>query len=68
MAKGSDFTEMRMKSINEKRYFPRYEYRADKVAYVAIRPLFKKLGRLKDMSMGGLGFNYSSLWTKRKNP
>ena len=51
--------ESQTKTVEERREFPRYRCSEDKVAYVAIRPAFKKLGKLKDASMSGIGFKYA---------
>ncbi len=44
--------------FEERRECRRYECKADKTAFVAVRPSFKKIGALKDISRGGLSFRY----------
>lgn len=48
-----------MHDFEERRESRRYTTKADKAAYVAVRPTFKKLGALKDVSLDGLGFTYA---------
>jgi len=48
-----------MKNFEEKREFKRYEGRDDRAPFVAVRPEFMKIGVLKDVSLGGLGFKYT---------
>ena len=43
----------------ERREFPRYRCKDDKAAFVAIRPAFKKVGKIRDVSMNGLGLEYT---------
>ena len=52
--------------LNEKREFPRYKSCIDKDVFVAVRPAFKKLGKLKDVSMNGLGFTYALMDAQEK--
>ena len=48
-----------MEDYEERRECERYLTRDDKSAFVAIRPTFQKIGGLKDISLGGLGFIYA---------
>ncbi len=46
-------------NIRERRKCRRYRGCEDKAAFVAIRPDFRKLGRLEDVSLSGLRFKYT---------
>jgi hypothetical protein len=48
-----------MEDFKERREAKRYRSRADQAAYVAIRPTFKRIGAVQDVSRSGLGFIYS---------
>lgn len=50
-----------MEAYEEKRESTRYRCREDQMAYIAIRPAFKKIGTVMDVSRGGLGFMYNLL-------
>ena len=50
--------EISMNQIEERRQFKRYQVKQDNSAFVAIRPLFQRLGMLKDVSLSGVGFKY----------
>lgn len=50
---------MQTKTGAERRKSPRYRCRDDKEAFVALRPSFKKVGKVKDVSVTGLGFQYT---------
>ena len=47
------------KHLNERREYERYKSKEDKAVYVAVRPTFKQIGKVKDVSLGGLGFRYT---------
>ena len=51
--------ETQTNTDSEKREFPRYKCRDDRTAYVALRPAFKKVGSVVDVSMGGIGIKYT---------
>ena len=51
--------ETTMKNFEERRECKRYRSRDDQAAYVAVRPTFKRIGTVKDVSVGGLGIIYS---------
>lgn len=53
--------EASITNFNERRKFSRYAPADEKQAYVAVRPLFRKIGALKDVSLSGLGFRYALL-------
>jgi len=43
---------------HERRQHERYRIKDDHMAYVAVRPKFSQIGRMKDISWGGLCFEY----------
>lgn len=47
-----------MNQLEERRQSPRHRIKEESSAFVAIRPLFQRLGILKDVSRSGLGFKY----------
>ena len=46
------------KATQERRQYERYRIKEDHRAYVALRPKFKQIGQMKDISQGGLCFEY----------
>jgi hypothetical protein len=58
--------ETQIENFGERRGSGRYKCHTDKDAYVAVRPAFRTLGKVKDVSMSGIGFSYALLDDQEK--
>ena len=55
-------------SYEERRESKRHQCKDDHMAYIAIRPSFKQIGKVVDASRGGLGFMYSLMKDQQPLP